>query len=86
MPYGAELDEGVLVQYVGFLLDGHLTVAEGVNCDRTTQNNDDVHMAFVNARPPATITQAQGHAPECSSITAGIIPDAGRANAICSVA
>lgn len=72
--FGDALGEGELVRYVGFLLEGHFTGKEGVNCDRATQLNFDIHMAFVEQRPPASPTTAQAEALECSSVTAEIIP------------
>lgn len=72
--FGDDLGEGALVRYVGFLLEGHFTGEEGVNCDRKKQVNFDIHMAFVEQRPPASPTTSQAEALECSSITAEIIP------------
>ena len=74
VPYGRDLAEGALIQYVGFLLEGHFTGAEGVNCGLKTQVNYDIHMAFVEQKPPLNPTDAQAEALECSSVTAEIIP------------
>lgn len=74
VPYDRELAEGTLIQYVGFLLEGHFTGEEGVNCDLKTQVNHDIHMAFVEQKPPPSPTDAQAETLECSSITAEIIP------------
>ena len=72
--FGDDVGEGVLVRYVGFLLEGHFTGEEGVNCDRKKQVNFDIHMAFVEQRPPVSPTTSQAEALECSSVTAEIIP------------
>ena len=71
---GDALGEGSLVRYVGFLVEGHFSGEEGVNCGRTNQENYDIHLAFSNTKPSLTITKAQGEALECRSITAEIIP------------
>jgi hypothetical protein len=71
---GEALGEGALVRYVGFLLEGHFSGEEGVNCGRTRQENYDIHLAFSNTKPPLSPTKAQGEALECRSITAEIIP------------
>lgn len=47
---------------------------ESVNCSRKRQINFDVHMAFAEQKPPATPTDTQAEALECSSITAELIP------------
>lgn len=72
--FGDDIGEGSLVRYVGFLLEGHFTGKEGVNCDRAKQVNFDIHMAFVEQKPSLNITDAQGEEVECSSITAEIVP------------
>lgn len=69
-----ELGEGSLVRYVGFLLEGHFSGQEGVNCGRSGQQNYDMHLAFSNTKPSLTISKAAGAALECKSITAEIIP------------
>lgn len=71
---GDELGEGSLVRYVGFLVEGHFSKAEDVNCDRAGQQNFDMHLAFSKTKPSLTITKAQGEALECRSMTAEIIP------------
>ena len=72
--FGDDVGEGTLVRYVGFLLEGHFTGEEGVNCGRKTQVNFDIHLAFVEQKPPLNVTDGQAEALECSSITAEIIP------------
>jgi hypothetical protein len=72
--FGDELGEGDLVRYVGFLLEGHFTSKEGVNCDRAKQVNFDIHMAFVEQRPATNPTTGQAEELECNSTTAEIIP------------
>ena len=71
---GDALGEGSLVRYVGFLLEGHFSGSEGVNCNRTTQVNFDIHLAFSNTKPSLSISKAAGEALECRSVTAEIIP------------
>ena len=71
---GDALGEGSLVRYVGFLLEGHFSGTEGVNCNRTTQENFDIHLAFSNTKPSLSISKAAGEALECRSVTAEIIP------------
>ena len=72
--FGDDVGERTLVRYVGFLLEGHFTGEEGVNCERKKQVNFDIHMAFVEQKPPLNVSDAQAEALECSSITAEIIP------------
>ena len=72
--FGDEVGEGTLVRYVGFLLEGHFTGEEGVNCERKKQVNFDIHMASVEQKPSLNVSDAQAEALECSSVTAEIIP------------
>jgi hypothetical protein len=71
---GDDLGEGALVRYVGFLIEGHFTGKENVNCDLSKQANYDIHLAFSAQRPPASPTVTAAEALECGSITAEIIP------------
>ncbi len=59
---------------MGFLLEGHFTGEESVNCDRKKQPNFDIHMAFVEQKPSLNVSDGQAEALECSSVTAEIIP------------
>jgi hypothetical protein len=74
VPNGDDLAEGTLVRYVGFLLEGHFTGEESVNCERKKQVNFDIHMAFVEQKPPANVGDGQAEGLECASITAELIP------------
>jgi hypothetical protein len=65
--HGIAIGEGSLVQFVGFLIEAHYSdvqSGESVNCDIPSEATNDIHVALGQALD----------APECTSITAEIIP------------
>ena len=67
---GDTVGEGAYVEFVAFILEGHFGGAESVNCDLTTRQNVDVHLALVTNKP-STLDLTNDDT-ECSSITAEI--------------
>jgi hypothetical protein len=55
---------------VGFILEGHFGGSESVNCDLTTRQNVDIHLALVD-RKPSTL-DLNNLDTECLSVTAEI--------------
>jgi hypothetical protein len=69
--HGITVGEGSLVQFVGFILEAHYShvdSGETVNCNIPGEPTNDIHVAIGQALD----------APECTSITAEIIPHFGR--------
>lgn len=67
---GDTVGEGSYVEVVAYILEGHFGGAESVNCDQTTRQNVDIHLALVTDRP--STLDLTNYDTECSSITAEI--------------
>jgi hypothetical protein len=68
--FGDTIGEGSYVQFVGYILEGHFGGTESVNCDLSTRQNVDIHLALVTVRP--STLDLTNHDSECTSITAEI--------------
>jgi hypothetical protein len=64
------IGEGSYVEFVGFILEGHFGGSESVNCNATTRQNLDIHLALVTVKP-STMDLAN-YDSECDGITAEI--------------
>jgi hypothetical protein len=79
---GKNLQEGVVVRFVGFMAEEHYSPAstsdtgESVNCGANDHPNVDIHIALVDhaERLPKKATAAEKDAILCPSVTAEMIP------------
>lgn len=57
--------------FVGYILESHFGGSESANCDQTTRQNVDIHLALVTQKPSTlSLTNLDT---ECASVTAEII-------------